>query len=174
MESIVEDTLTLARQGDTVGETEQCVVSDVVGQCWGMVETHDANLEIADRFWLQADRDRLRHVFENLFRNAVEHGSTSSHSSSTREDAIEHGTPSTTVRVGRLPDGFYVEDDGPGIPPERRESVFEPGETTTRDGTGFGLSIVKRVVEAHGWQIAITEGTDGGARFEITGVDVSG
>jgi len=51
--------------------------------------------------------------------------------------------------------------------------VFDAGYTTSEDGTGFGLPIVKEIVEAHDWSIAVTESEAGGARFEITGVDVS-
>jgi signal transduction histidine kinase len=48
--------------------------------------------------------------------------------------------------------------------------VFEAGYSTVTDGTGFGLSIVKDVVDAHGWDIRVTDGTNDGARFEITGI----
>jgi signal transduction histidine kinase len=75
-----------------------------------------------------------------------------------------------TVRVGRTRDGFYVEDTGPGIPENERDDVLDSGYTTKREGTGFGLTIVKRIVEVHGWEIYVTEGSDGGARFEIIGV----
>jgi hypothetical protein len=71
-----------------------------------------------------------------------------------------------TVRVGRTRDGFYVEDTGPGIPENERDDVLDSGYTTKREGTGFGLTIVKRIVEVHGWEIYVTEGSDGGARFE--------
>ena len=76
-----------------------------------------------------------------------------------------------TVTVGDLPDGFYIEDDGPGIPQADREEVFAAGYSTASAGTGFGLSIVNRVAQAHGWDVRVTDGSDGGARFEITGVD---
>ena len=89
-------------------------------------------------------------LFENLFRNAVEHGG---------EDM--------TVRVGHSPQGVYIEDDGPGIPENEREQVFDHGQTTNESGTGLGLSIVEQIAEAHGWEITIGEGTDGGTRFEI-------
>ncbi|PSQ62014.1 MAG: hypothetical protein BRD21_07675 [Halobacteriales archaeon SW_8_66_22] len=75
-----------------------------------------------------------------------------------------------TVTVGDLEEGFYAADDGPGIPAEEREQVFDSGYTTSEDGTGFGLGIVQNVVEAHGWAVTITESDAGGARFEITGV----
>ncbi|MFC6977172.1 PAS domain S-box protein [Halomicroarcula sp. GCM10025709] len=151
MEAIVEDTLTLARQGDTISETESVSLTDLVGKCWGTVDTEDANIEIVDEMTFEGDPDRLRHVFENLFRNAVEHGGSD-----------------VTVRVGCHDEqGIYVEDDGSGIPVEKRDEVFEPGHSSARGGTGFGLTIVKRIVEAHGWELSITDGTDGGARFEI-------
>ena len=75
------------------------------------------------------------------------------------------------AQVGETDAGFYVEDDGPGIPADEREAIFDAGYSTRADGTGFGLSIVQRVVEAHEWEIAVTDGNEGGARFEITGVE---
>ena len=113
--------------------------------------------------------------------DTVEHGSTGNRTVS--DDSVEHGSTSSrtgsdnardvTVTVGELDDGsgLYVEDDGPGIDPDDRETVFEAGYTTDSEGTGFGLSIVAEVAEAHGWTVAVTDGTDGGARFEITGVE---
>ncbi|PHQ47228.1 PAS domain-containing sensor histidine kinase [Halorubrum sp. C3] len=151
MEAIVEDTLTLARQGDTISETESVSLTDLVGKCWATVDTDDATIDIVDEMTFQADPDRLRHVFENLFRNAVEHGGSD-----------------VTVRVGRHNElGIYVEDNGPGIPVEKRDEVFEPGHSSAQGGTGFGLTIVKRIVEAHGWELSVSDGTDGGARFEF-------
>jgi len=103
---------------------------------------------------IRADADRLQRLFEKLFRNSV-----------------EHGGHDVTVTVGNGAEGFYVEDDGPGVPADRRESVFDPGHSTTPSRTGFGLSIVREIVNAHGWTITVTEGSAGGARFEITGVE---
>jgi PAS domain S-box-containing protein len=155
MESIIEDTLTLARQGETVAEPRPVAVADLLDECWETVDTAAATLTVADGFSVRGDRDRLRHVFENLFRNAV-----------------EHGGENVTVRVGREGGGLlYVEDDGPGIPENDQERVFEPGHTLGDSGTGFGLSIVKRIAEAHGWTVLVTDGPDGGARFEFSGVE---
>jgi signal transduction histidine kinase len=64
-----------------------------------------------------------------------------------------------------------VEDDGPTIPEERRDEVFKAGYSTNEEGAGFGLSIVKEIIEAHGWDIRITDGADGGARFEFISVE---
>ena len=158
MESIIQDTLMLARQGETVGEMSPVSAIELIGKCWQGVETVEATLEMDDEFTIRGDRDRLRHVFENLFRNAVEHGG---------EDV--------TVWVGRAGEnGIYVEDDGPGIPPSDRETVFEPGHTSAASGTGFGLTIVKRIAEAHGWAVTVAEGRDGGARFEFDTTGLTG
>lgn len=72
--------------------------------------------------------------------------------------------------MGTLADGFYVEDSGPGIPPDEREQVFEFGFSQSDDGTGHGLSIVEQIAEAHGWSVRVVEGPSGGARFEFTGI----
>ena len=81
------------------------------------------------------------------------------------------GEPSVRIFVRALSDGFYIADDGPGIDPDERERVFEPGHTTDDDGTGFGLAIVERIAETHGWEVSVTESRTGGARFEFRGVD---
>ena len=153
METLIDDLLTLARQGDAVADPKPIDLRSLVGSCWEHVATGDATLRVADDGTVRADTGRLRQLFENLFRNAVEHGSDS-----------------VTVTVGRLPDGFYVADDGPGVPADDREAVFEPGYSTASEGTGFGLNIVTRIAEDHGWEVGLTDGADGGARFEITGV----
>ena len=101
--------------------------------------------------------------------DAVEHGSTSNRAGA--DDTVEHGKTGVSITVGDTEDGFYVADDGPGIPESDREAVFDAGYSTTRDGTGFGLSIVGEVAEAHGWNVRVTESADGGARFEIVGVE---
>ncbi|MFC5135422.1 MULTISPECIES: ATP-binding protein [Haloferacaceae] len=101
----------------------------------------------------------------------MEHGSTGSRAEP--DDSAEHGGNGVTVSAGVLADGtgIYLEDDGAGIAPENRDKVFDAGHSTRRDGTGFGLRIVERIVESHGWEIRATEGEAGGARFEITGVE---
>jgi signal transduction histidine kinase len=100
----------------------------------------------------------------------VEHGSTGDRARSDDPDGREDAT--STVRVGAIDrEGFYVEDDGPGISESERERVFETGYTTASAGTGFGLAIVEGIAEAHDWEVAVTSSGDGGARFEVTGVE---
>jgi PAS domain S-box-containing protein len=199
MEELITDLLTLAREGESATDTEPIDVAALAEDCWRTVETGDATLNTQIDRTILADETRLRQLFENLVRNSVEHGAPGPRPRD--DDSVEHGSTDSrpgdrnggehgstnsrngegntlelqesdvTVTVGGLPDGFYVADDGPGIPPDVREAVFDTGYSTTDDGTGFGLSIVQRAVDAHGWEINVTEGADGGARFEITGVD---
>ena len=143
----------LAKQGKSIDETEPVPLAACVPQRWETIDTGSATLDIETQRTIRADENRLRQLFGNLIRNSVEHGGTE-----------------VTVTVGDLDDGFYVADDGPGIPDAERSKVFEPGHTNTESGTGFGLSIVREIVDAHGWTIRITESERGGARFEITDV----
>jgi signal transduction histidine kinase len=102
-------------------------------------------------------------VFENLFRNAVEHGGSDVTVTIRTIEPIHTSTRADADRRA----GFYVADDGPGIPVEKRDEVFEPGHSSAQGGTGFGLTIVKRIVQAHGWELSVADGTDSGARFEF-------
>jgi signal transduction histidine kinase len=151
METLVDELLTLARHGQSVDAVEQVDLQEAARNAWTHVHTPRAELQIAtDPGACEADPERIVQLFENLFRNA-----------------IEHGGASVTVRVGRTDDGFFVADDGPGIPEDQRGQIFEKGYTTSADGTGFGLSIVQNIVEAHDWSITAREAADGGARFDI-------
>jgi len=170
IDKLVDDLLALSKEGELIGETERIDVADCVRESWGNVDTGDAELRIEGELGsVVADRSRLQGLFENLFRNSVEHGSTADRNAPRSEDAVEHGSTNddVTVFVGRLPNGIYVADDGPGIPEQAREEVFERGYTTQDTGTGYGLSIVAQIADAHGWSIDAVEGERGGARFEI-------
>lgn len=155
MDELIEDLLVLSRRGDEIGEQEPVSLAALAKSCWNNVESNESSLQIESDVTINADRSRLQQLLENLLRNAIEHN----------ENAV-------TVWMGGTEDGLYVEDDGEGIPPERRTDVFESGYTSVDEGTGVGLNIVKQVVDAHGWDIQIGEGRDGGARFEITGASV--
>lgn len=156
MERLIDDLLTLSRQGSNVGEREPVRLDSLLDGCWSTVGSGDASVVCRTDATVRADRSRLATVFENLLANAIVHGG---------EDV--------TIEVGDLEDrdGFYLEDDGPGIPSDERDNVFESGYTTAADGTGIGLAIVKQVVDAHGWSIDVTESEAGGPRFEVYDVD---
>ncbi|MFB6252336.1 MAG: PAS domain S-box protein [Halobellus sp.] len=154
MRTLVEDLLTLAREQDTVIDPGPVSLDSFADICWQNVQTEEASIVVETDRRISADETKLRQLFENLFRNAV-----------------EHGGPDVTLTVGDLPDGFYIEDDGAGIPEDERSEVFEYGFSTRPGGTGFGLAIALQSVEAHGWSIEATDGEDGGARFEVHGVE---
>jgi len=153
MEAFLEDLLDLARQGQVVGDPHPLDIEAVARDAWAETVTHEATLTIEEVPTVVAGPDRLQELFTNLFANAV-----------------EHAGPDVSITVGPLTDGFYVADDGPGIPEENRSDVFDHGYTTEEDGTGFGLSIVEAIVSAHGWEITLKEGFDG-ACFAISGVE---
>ncbi|WP_267639373.1 histidine kinase N-terminal 7TM domain-containing protein [Haloarchaeobius amylolyticus] len=142
MGRIIDDVLALARDGTELGETEAVSVAALARDAWGNVETGAATLATDTDQTIVADRSLLERVFENLFRNAV-----------------EHGGDTVTVTVEDLPDGtagFVVRDDGPGIDPTVRDHLFDPGVSGS-SGTGLGLAIVERIVEAHGWTVRLGE-----------------
>ncbi|MFP8957519.1 GAF domain-containing protein [Natrialbaceae archaeon A-CW3] len=171
MDELIDQLLTLSRHGTLISETERLTLHAVARQAWSLVDTPGAVLELEDDIAFEADRARLSELFENLFRNAVEHGSTS-RSVADAHDQPDNASPQSelTITVSALENGFAVSDDGVGIPAGDRESVFESGYTTIEDGTGFGLSIVAQIAEAHGWTVAATESDAGGARFEFLDV----
>jgi len=154
MGTLIDDLLSLASVGQDVGQLEPVALSDLVERCWKNVDTESAQFVAESGTGVLADKTRLQQLLENLIRNAV-----------------EHGGETVTVTIGRLEDGFYIADDGPGIPDDQRDQVFDVGYSSTEEGTGFGLNIVKNIVEAHDWAIRVTDSEAGGAKFEITGVE---
>jgi signal transduction histidine kinase len=153
---MLDELLTLAREGDSVAVTEATDLGAVARTAFESVGADSAELAVTASPAIEADSGRLRRLLENLLRNAA-----------------VHSDGAVTVTVGPLDDqaGFYVADDGPGIPREVRESAFEPGYTTAEGGSGFGLAIVSRIAAAHGWDVTLTDSAEGGARFEFAGVE---
>jgi len=154
MGTLIDDLLTLAREGERIGDTEPVALAAVVEKCWETVGAADATLRVETDEQIRADPPRVRQLLENLFSNAV-----------------DHGGDDVTVTVGDCDGGFYVADDGPGIPEAERDRVFESGYSTDHDGTGFGLDIVTGVADAHGWEVTVSDSDLGGVCFEIVGIE---
>jgi signal transduction histidine kinase len=139
----------------TAEEVAPVDLTTTAAESWTAAATPAASLETREGLpTVAANSDRIRSLFDQLFRNAV-----------------EHGGDDVTVELGPLGsgDGFYVADDGPGIPPAERGDLFEHGSTGGADPR-FGLTIVRSVAEDHGWEVRVVESEAGGARFEIAGL----
>ena len=160
MDALIDDVLTLAREGEVVADPEAISLTTAAEAAWELVDSGDATLDVETDAEILADSGRLQQVFENLFRNAVEHG---------RPD--QGNDVAISISVDALPyQGFVVEDDGEGIHEDVREEIFEPGFSAGDTGTGLGLGIVRSIAEAHGWRIEVGESEAGGARFEFLDV----
>ena len=151
----VDDQLALARNRENAGAVEDIDLAEMAKWCWQAIDTTDETLVLETDRTITATPTRLKPIFDNLLGNAVEHGGRG-----------------VTVTVGSLEDGFYIADNGAGIPESERERIFERGHSS-RNGTGLGLHLVERNVKAHGWSIGVTESETGGAQFEITGVETA-
>lgn len=153
METLIDRLRADAQSDHLTVDCEPVDLERLCETCWQHVATEESTLETDIGKLIQTDPFRLKQLVENLFRNAIEHN----------EQAVR-------IRVGELDDGFYIEDNGSGIPDSHQEWVFETGYTTITEGTGYGLGIVSQIVAAHGWDITISESEMGGIRFDITGV----
>ncbi|MFD1598383.1 sensor histidine kinase [Halobellus rarus] len=149
IDELTADLTELARSSGSDEEYERVSLDTVARSAWEMIDTLEATL-VTEGCSVVGGESQLQALFENLFRNAVGHGGSD-----------------VTVRVGPLESGFYVEDTGVGIPPERRDEVFEHGFTTGYSGTGTGLTIVRRIAASHGFDVTLGESAEGGARFEF-------
>ncbi|WP_336330555.1 histidine kinase N-terminal 7TM domain-containing protein [Haloarcula sp. CGMCC 1.2071] len=168
MSSLIDEVLAFARDEKTTDRVE-LQLSALAKAAWGHVDTGEATLRIDGDRVIVGDRDQLLQLFENVFRNSVEHGSTSSRTES--DDSVGHGGAGVTIRVDATPDGFTISDNGPGVPPEEREEIFTHGVTSSESGTGLGLAIVQHVVESHGWAVEMTESRSGGAKLVMSGLE---
>lgn len=165
IESVISDMHALVNHGDQIDSTNWVRLTDTVRGCWQNCREEEASgtLEFGQPGFVRADESRLKQLLENLFWNA-----------------LEHAGPDPTIRVGLLETGFFVEDDGPGIPESDRSAVLTPGFTSAEEGhSGFGLAIVQEISRAHGWELTITESElettsekNPGAKFEFTNMTV--
>jgi signal transduction histidine kinase len=155
IEAIIDVILVTTRGTKSVIDWEAVSLADTAVEVWEDVGARDAELAVETDRTVEADSIHLRHLLENLFSNAA-----------------EHGGPEVTVTVGDLPGGFYVADDGKGIPEAEREKVFGAGYTTDENGIGLGLTFVKRLADTYDWQCGLAESDTGGTRFEFTSVEI--
>ncbi|MFC4551992.1 MULTISPECIES: MEDS domain-containing protein [Halorussus] len=152
IEEMIDVLLITTRTTDAPLAQEEVSLADAATDVWDDMGVASAELIVDTDCTVSADAIHLWHLLENLFSNSV-----------------EHAGPDVTVRIGDLPDGdgFFVADDGPGIPDADREAVFEAGHTTCADGIGLGLTFVGQLAAAYAWTCAVSESEMGGARFEF-------
>lgn len=157
IEEMIDVLLITVRGSEATIDDEPVAVAEIATDAWSdlSVETEAAEFSVEAEQVIRADPVHIEHLLRNLYRNSLEHGN---------EDA--------TIRVGDLVDGFYVEDDGPGISEDIREDVAKAGFTTKADGIGLGLTFVDQLAETYDWEWNITDSTAGGVRFEFTDVDL--
>jgi len=181
MSSLIDEVLAFARDEKTTDRVE-LRLSALAKAAWAHVDTGEATLQIDGDREITGDRDQLLQLFENVVRNAVEHGSTGGrpggddstehgHSRPESDNSVEPAGTGVTIRVDATSDGFTIGDDGPGVPPEEREEIFTHGVTSSESGTGLGLAIVQHVVKSHGWVVEMTESRSGGAKLVVSGLE---
>lgn len=153
IEDLVEGIERLARTEEHIGQVELIELRSAVEEVWPALQTNDSSIDVVDSRRILADEQAFYQLLMNLFNNAV-----------------EHGGHDVSIRVGTTQNGFYIEDDGPGLPAGVGDEIFDWGHTSSSDHKGIGLSIVDRIISAHDWEISMSESELGGVRFDITGL----
>ena len=156
IEEMIDILLITARSGETSIDRETVLISDIADDVWDELTPESATLIVETDHAIEVDPVHFQHLLKNLFSNAV-----------------EHGGDEVTIQVGALEEGFYVADDGPGIPEEKHDVVFEAGHTSKTDGIGLGLTFVGELTKMYDWDCVVSESADGGTRVECTGVDLT-
>ncbi|KAA9397074.1 hybrid sensor histidine kinase/response regulator [Haloarcula sp. CBA1130] len=151
VETLLTDLSRIGSIACPVSETASLSLADVATEVWAAASYEDATVEVATDATIDAENDRLQVLLRELFDNAV-----------------THSEGSVTVTIGDTDSGFYVADDGPGIPDADRDEVFKQGFGTTTEGEGYGLFLVDTAARAHGWTVSVGESESGGTRIDVT------
>jgi PAS domain S-box-containing protein len=160
MESLIEGILQYSRAGRVRERPEPVNVGALVRETIDLLSPESAVVSVqVDMLVVVAQPTPLRQVFQNLIGNAIKHGG----------DGVRIGIEAKDA--GAFWE-FSVSDDGPGVPAEYHDriwGIFQTLEPRDRvEGTGIGLSLVKKLVEAQGGQVGIEASTGAGARFWFT------
>lgn len=146
-------------------ELRTCDLSEIWQEAWSHLVISREGRDIAFReetgdldLHCPADGFRLMQVFRNLFDNAL---------TACRDPVVLSVLCSPALLAGHSAIRIAVRDNGPGIAAEERSKIFEPFYTTKTKGTGLGLAIVRRIIEAHGGEIAVGESSGAGAEIVI-------
>ncbi|QCS40829.1 GAF domain-containing protein [Natrinema versiforme] len=176
LRELVDQLVAIARRDDVLVETEPVAVHDVARRAWVAVDTGDARLvtRAANDRVLEADKARLRELFEHLLQAVVDGAEEDADAEIGAGDA---GDGAPVVTVGATEDGFYVArrtpDGDAATVDDGLETNAVPGRLAAADGTGFGLGTVERIADAHGWSVGVAEDDDRVA-FAFRGVNGGG
>jgi len=153
MERMIEAYLAFAR-GEGTEQAEPVDLSRMLEEVAAGARRAGAlvTLNVAPGLVLKLRENAARRAITNLVDNA------SRHAGRVELAAAPAGTRGVNV---------MVDDNGPGIPPDRRESVFRPFESDAAGGTGLGLTIARDIVRAHGGEIVLEDSPLGGLRARI-------
>ena len=154
LSGIVDKIVSLATYNERERDPTTMWLSALVRDIWEGQSTAEATLSLSGDRRLLGDRDATQLLVEMLLDNA-----------------LVHGGPEISVEVGGTDDGFYVADDGPGIDFEPPSYALEPAVTSVESASGFGLYIAQQIADEQGWTIEVRNLDDGGARFDVTGID---
>jgi signal transduction histidine kinase len=165
MQQLIDDLLLFSRVGRAPVGADPVDLDELLGEVLHSIEPaireREAQITSGALPAVKGERGQLRQVLQNLVMNAMKFTAPDV----TPEVHVSAARAGGTVTVS-------VEDNGIGVPPERREQVFKMfGRLHPADrypGTGIGLALVQRIVERHGGKIWIEDGADGGSRFAFT------
>jgi PAS domain S-box-containing protein len=159
--SLLEYSRVHSEAGDLAPVDANAVFADTEQDLELLIAEHGATVEVEDLPKVEADRDQLGQLFQNLVKNAIEHAD---------EGANPRVEVTATERDGVVE--FAVADNGPGIPEGREEDIFEiftrGTSTSDADSTGIGLAVAKRIVRRHGGEIWAESDGEAGATFRFT------
>ena len=130
-------------------------IAELAEEVWDnlSIRTESATLRVETERTIRGNPIHIEQLLEKLFQNSIEHS----------EEPV-------LVRIGDLEGGFYVEDNGPGIPDSIHSNVVEAGFTTREHGMGLGLTVVGQIINLYDWELALTDSENGGVRVEITDI----
>ncbi|WP_424004632.1 histidine kinase dimerization/phospho-acceptor domain-containing protein [Haloarcula salina] len=151
MAFLIDDLMEIAREGERQYTVEPVDLATVVADAWETIQTDDARLVTECNATILADYDRLCQLFENFFRLAT--------------DRAEH----VTVTAADTRDGFVLEHDGPSLG-TTDEDAFELRYSSTDEGAGLCLSVIREIARGHDWTVTLSGGPPGRVRIEFGGV----
>ena len=148
MEEFVTRQLQLADAGKAIGKLEEIDLNKLID---GVRKTYSIEIHTEELPKIKGDPQRLKEAFHNLIDNAIKHGGAD------RMELSSEKKKDTYI--------LYVKDNGKGISKEEIDKIFDMRYSKT--GSGFGLSIVRKIIEAHGGSISVKFEEGKGTTFEI-------